>query len=75
MLAASQRPAGPKVGMSALMGEQGTHAFALCSGLKMRPKSNMSKSGAEQRAMAERKHFFGINFTLKGKLFPEINLL
>lgn len=75
MLAASQRPAGLKVGMSELMGEQGTHAFALCSGLKNRPKSNTSKSRAEQRVMAERKYLFGINFIPKGKLFPEINLL
>lgn len=37
-LAASRRPAGWKVGMSALMGELGTHASALCSEPKNRPK-------------------------------------
>lgn len=43
MLAASQRPAGLTVGMSALMGELGTHAFALFSEPKNRPKSDTSK--------------------------------
>lgn len=43
MLAASQRPAGLRGGVSELMGQQGTHASALCSGIENRPKSEPSK--------------------------------